>query len=107
MKLKLKELLKETVTWKNRKFGDRLPTLKDYQEDNNKKNGIEEEKLEEARSGVIPAKMIDSKTWMKMKYDIREQLDELVKIGEDYGVFESAQHTARTLKKIRKMWGNL
>ena len=42
-----------------------------------------------------------------MKYDIREQLDELVKIGEDYGVFESAQHTARTLKKIRKMWGNL
>ena len=92
--MKLKKLLKETITWNNRKFGERLPTLDDYKKAHGKKEEVNEAK-------------IDSKTWMKMKYDIREQLDELVKIGEDYGVFESAQHTARTLKKIRKMWGNL
>ena len=28
--IKLKELLKETLTWENRKFGERLPTLGDY-----------------------------------------------------------------------------
>ena len=98
--MKLKDLLKESV-WGKRAFGEKLPTIKDYQ------NAMNDKKITEARSGVIPAKKIDSKTWMNMKYEIREQLDELVKIGEDYGVFESTQHTARTLKKIRKMWGNL
>ena len=28
--IKLKDLLKESLTWENRKFGDRLPTLADY-----------------------------------------------------------------------------
>ena len=28
--IKLKDLLKESLTWENRKFGDRLPTLDDY-----------------------------------------------------------------------------
>ena len=28
--IKLKNILKESFTWKNRKSGDRLPTLEDY-----------------------------------------------------------------------------
>ena len=95
--MKLKDLLKES-TWGKRAFGEKLPTIQDYQ------NAMNDKKINESRSGGIPANKIDSKTWMKLKYQLREQFDELVKIGEDYGVFESAQHTARTLKKIRKMW---
>ena len=52
---------------------------------------------------VIPAAKIDSKTWRKMKYDLRDQFDELVKIGQDYGVFESAQGTAKVLKQIKNL----
>ena len=40
--------------------------------------------------------------WKNMKYDIGDQIDDLVKVGEDYGVFQSAKHTAKTLKKIQK-----
>ena len=39
--IKLKDLLKETLTWENRKFGDRLPTLADYKEAHDKKTVIE------------------------------------------------------------------
>ena len=35
---------------------------------------------------------ITSKVWRKMKYDLRDQFDELVKVGEDYGVFQNAQY---------------
>ena len=52
---------------------------------------------------VIPASKIDSKTWMKMKYDLRDQFDELVKIGQDYGVFQNAQGTAKVLKQIKRL----
>jgi small-conductance mechanosensitive channel len=40
--MKLKDLLKETTLWTNRKFGDRLPTVADYKDAYNKKNGINE-----------------------------------------------------------------
>jgi hypothetical protein len=30
--IKLKDILNEALTWENRKFGDRLPTLTDYKE---------------------------------------------------------------------------
>jgi len=52
---------------------------------------------------VIPASKIDSKTWMKMKYDLRDQFDELVKIGQDYGVFQNAQGTNKILKQIKRL----
>ena len=55
------------------------------------------------RIKVIPASKIDSKTWMKMKYDLRDQFDELVKIGQDYGVFQNAQGTAKILKQIKRL----
>ena len=52
---------------------------------------------------VIPAAKIDSKTWMKMKHDLRDQFDELVKIGQDYGVFQNAQGTNKILKQIKRL----
>lgn len=92
--MKLKKLLKETITWNNRKFGERLPTLDDYKKAHGKKEEVNEAK-------------IDSKTWKKLKYDIGDQIDDLVKVGEDYGVFQSAKHTSKTLKKIQKLWKSL
>ena len=61
--IKLKKLLKESITWNNRKFGERLPTIEDYKEEYNKKNGIVEDLLSEK-------KMFDEKNIrkaMKMK----------------------------------------
>jgi hypothetical protein len=46
--MKLKDLLKETNLWGNRKFGDKLPTVADYKEAYNKKHNIEEESLNES-----------------------------------------------------------
>ena len=56
---------------------------------------------------VIPSKKIDSKIWRQMKWDIRDQIDELNKIGQDYGVFQNAQYVSKTLKKIKKLWDTL
>ena len=55
------------------------------------------------RIKVIPAKKIDSRTWRSLKLDLRDQFDELVKIGQDYGVFQSAQGTAKVLKQIKRL----
>jgi hypothetical protein len=52
---------------------------------------------------VVPSNKIDSKVWRNMKYDLRDQFDELVKIGADYGVFENAQGTAKLLKQIKRL----
>jgi len=40
--IKLKKLLKESITWNNRKFGERLPTMDDYREAYGKKQVNEE-----------------------------------------------------------------
>jgi len=52
---------------------------------------------------VIPEDKITSKIWRQMKYDLREQIDELVKVGEDYAVFQNAQGTHKMLKQIKKI----
>ena len=52
---------------------------------------------------VIPEDKITSKVWRRMKYDLRDQFDELVKVGEDYGVFQNAQGTAKSLKQIKRI----
>ena len=46
---------------------------------------------------------IDSKLWGSMKYDLRDQFDELVKIGPDFGVFQNAQGTNKLLKQIKRL----
>ena len=52
---------------------------------------------------VISADKITSKIWRNMKYDLRDQIDELVKVGEDYNVFQNAQGTAKSLKQIKRI----
>ena len=46
---------------------------------------------------------ISDKLWMAMKYDLRDQFDELVKIGEDYSIFQDAKGTAKILKQIKRI----
>ena len=56
---------------------------------------------------VISTNKIDSKIWRQMKWDMSDQIDELNKIGQDYGVFQNAQYVSKTLKKIKKLWDTL
>ena len=116
----------------DRKFGEPLPTLKDVAEkhqvtehtvtftkdemeklhsdgqvvkadpDGKDHTYVYNESVTESIK-VIPSNKIDSKTWMKMKYDLRDQFDELVKIGQDYGVFQNAQGTNKILKQIKRL----
>ena len=67
----------------------------------------EERPIVESNIKVIPSNKIDSKTWKSMKYDLRDQFDELVKIGQDYGVFQNAKGTARILKQIKRLMDHL
>ena len=46
---------------------------------------------------------ISDKLWREMKYDLRDQFGELVKIGVDYGVFQNAHGTAKILKQIKRL----
>ena len=46
---------------------------------------------------------INSRLWKEMKYDLRDQFDELVKIGADFGVFQDAQGTFKALKQIKRI----
>ena len=69
--MKLKKLLQETNLWKNRKFGDPLPTIQDYKEAYNNKNNIQEDSVSpsyrrmlNALSNVIPMVFPDSKPGM-------------------------------------------
>ena len=86
--MKLKKLIKES-TWGKRAFGEKLPTIEDYQKEMNE------------------AKKIDSRAWKKIKNEIEDKIDELVELGEDYAVFQSAKYTSKTLKKIQKLWRSL
>ena len=64
---------------------------------------IKLKKLLEGNIKVIKSDRIDSKTWRQMKYDLRDQFDELVDIGADYGVFQNAQGTSKKLKQIKRI----
>ena len=56
---------------------------------------------------VIPSKKIDSKTWRDIKYDLRDQVDELIEVGEDYGVFQAPKFVIKTLKQIKRLMDKL
>ena len=94
--IKLKNLIKEHA-W-DRKFGEPLPTLEDVV-----KKHKTEETIVESNIKVVKSDRIDSRTWRSMKYDLRDQFDELVDIGEDYSVFQNAQGTVKILKQIKKL----
>ena len=59
--------------------------------------------LNEGNIKVVPEDKITSKVWTQMKYDMRDQIDELVKVGEDYAVFQNAQGTAKSLIQIKRI----
>jgi hypothetical protein len=111
--IKLKDLLKESSPgFENRQFGDPLPTLANITKKYQEKNGIvEEDVINEASTSTGWKKYkvydISDKLWMAMKYDLRDQFDELVKIGADYGVFQNAQGTAKILKQIQRLMHKL
>ena len=76
------------------------------------KDKYEKGKKESVKLGEASAKTgwklyhvydISSKLWKEMKYDLRDQFDELVKIGEDYSIFQNAQSTSRILKQIKRL----
>ena len=94
--IKLKKLIKEHA-W-DRKFGEPLPTLEDVV-----KKHKTEETIVESNIKVVKSDRIDSRTWRSMKYDLIDQFDELVDIGEDYSVFQNAQGTVKILKQIKKL----
>tara|TARA_Y100000780_G_C13322383_1_gene278205 strand:+ start:65 stop:376 length:312 start_codon:yes stop_codon:yes gene_type:complete len=98
--IKLKKLLKEQKFAFDRKFGESLPTLSSVIEKHQSKD---EETIVEWSMKVTKSDTIDSKTWRQMKYDLRDQFDELVDIGEDYGVFQNAKGTHKMLKQIKKI----
>jgi hypothetical protein len=109
--IKLKELLKESSPgFENRQFGDPLPTLANITKKYQEKNGVvEEDVINEISTGWKKYKVYDisDKLWMAMKYDLRDQFDELVKIGADYGVFQNASGTAKILKQIQRLMHKL
>ena len=103
--IKLKKLIKESSPeFIKREFGDPLPTFKDVME---KHQTVDKETITEAsdKTGWRLYKVYDisDKLWMAMKYDLRDQFGELVKIGADYGVFQNAQGTAKILKQIKRL----
>jgi hypothetical protein len=70
---------------------------------------VKEESINEIATGWKKYKVYDisDKLWKEMKYDLRDQFDELVKIGADYGVFQNAQGTAKILKQIQRLMHKL
>ena len=80
-------LLKES-TWANRKFGEPLPTMADYKK-------AKQNKINEASYSPKEVKNI---VW-----DMKEYVDKLVKVGEDFSIFQSAKASAKALKQIQKL----
>ena len=85
--IKLKKLIKEAYAWE-RKFGEKLPTLDSVQ----KKH---QNKVNEASYSPKHVK--------RAIYDMKDWVDKLVKVGEDYEIFQSAKASASALKKIQKL----
>ena len=96
LKEKLKQiggghLLKEGYAWE-RKFGEKLPTLDSVQ----KKH---QNKINEASYSPKEVKNI---VW-----DMKEYVDKLVKVGEDFSIFQNAKASAKALKQIQKLLKNV
>ena len=84
-------LLKESYACE-RKFGEKLPTLDSVQ----KKH---QNKVNEASYSPKEVKNI---VW-----DMKEYVDKLVKVGEDFSIFQNAKASAKALKQIQKLLRNV
>ena len=89
--MKLKKLLKETITWNNRKFGERLPTLDDYKKAHGKKEVNERmyselEKYETAIFDVIiQFKKVYERSEHKKNRKINKLIQDLLKLEAKLG----------------------
>ena len=84
-----------------------LKRFKKFEKEKNKDFHFSEGKQVNENFTVIKADKIDHKVWRNLKYDLRDQFDELEKIGADYGIFQNAQGTAKILKQIKKLMHKL
>ena len=84
--MKLKQLLKETITWNNRKFGERLPTLDDYKQAHGKKEVNEAISVKDAGGEIfdtiIAFKKIYEKSPHKKNRKINMYIKQLLKIEQ-------------------------
>ena len=91
--MKLKKLIKES-TWGKRAFGEKLPTVDDYKEAYNKKNGIAEEKINEIGINVSSKPF---EAW-------REHSDYIRKLNRDsMWAAKSFPNKKKEAKKIQKL----
>ena len=84
-------LLKEGYAWE-RKFGEKLPTLDSVQ--NKHQNKINE--------ASYSPKEVRNIVW-----DMKENVDKLVKVGVDFEIFQNAKASAKALKQIQKLLRNV
>ena len=84
-------LLKEGYAWE-RKFGEPLPTLTSVQ--NKHQNKVNE--------ASYSPKEVKNIIW-----DMKEYVDKLVKVGEDFSIFQNAKASAKALKQIQKLLRNV
>jgi hypothetical protein len=70
---------------------------------------VKEEKKPINEGNITKAEDIKAnpKLWKFLKYELQKQFYELEKIGQDYGVFQNAQGTAKILKQIRRLMGKI
>tara|TARA_Y100000310_G_C20539682_1_gene742600 strand:+ start:171 stop:1043 length:873 start_codon:yes stop_codon:yes gene_type:complete len=64
---------------------------------------VKEGKLKEMMSEAL----LDAKSVKNMIWDMREDIDKLVDIGEDYAIFQSAKAASKALKQIQKLLKNV
>lgn len=88
---KLTDLLSESKFAFDRKFGEPLPTIADTTKIH---SGDKEETVTEAKK--------DAKYYKELLYKVRNDIDELISVGADFGVWQSAQATHKYLKKAKK-----
>ena len=82
--IKLKKLIKESL-WGDRKFGEPLPTVKDYKEAYNKKSGMkineaaEIEDVQDHESRIFDAIIKFKKTFGKSEWKKNRKINSLIK----------------------------
>ena len=77
--IKLKKLLKESITWDNRKFGERLPTMDDYREAYGKKQVNEAISLKDAGGEIFDTIIAFKKIYEKSPYKKNRKINMYIK----------------------------
>ena len=91
--IKLKKLLKESLTWNNRKFGERLPTMADYKKAHN------EGKLNEGGEKTY-------KSLMKLEKEMNN-LEKTFKREERGMSRDRADNVKQSIKSMKMAWNRI